>query len=215
MENWCRRFKKCLGLADLASYGLSKVWSGLSLLWWTQSAKLPADSIVHDKIAGFSRLSGLSLLNTRLKRWHLEIGGRSNGKKISPGDREEDKAHHQEEDEAEHWTERQAEESAEYQAEDGAERWPMTRALEQSQERWWASVREAIEKRVGDRRKKRLDWVREGEGMKEERRRVRMVISLMMRMRRRRKVGGCWKVSGKSQIVFLKRRPLLSSSHNY
>jgi hypothetical protein len=113
---------------------LTKVCFGLSLLGWTQSAKLPADSIVHDKIAGFSRLSGLSLLKSRLKRWHLEIGGRSNGIRMSPGDREEDKAHHLEEDEAEHWTERQAEESAEYQAEDGAERWPMTRVLEQSQE---------------------------------------------------------------------------------
>jgi hypothetical protein len=122
-----------LGLADLASYGLAKVWFGLSLLWWTQSAKLPADSIVHDKIAGFSRLSGFSLLKSRLKRWHLEIGGRSNGIRMSPEERE-DKAHHQEEDEAEHWTERQAEESAEYQAEDGAERWPRTRVLEQSQE---------------------------------------------------------------------------------
>ncbi len=30
-----------------------------------------------------------------------------------------------------------------------------------------------------DRRKKRLDWVRDGEGMKEERSRVRMVIGVL------------------------------------
>jgi hypothetical protein len=47
--------------------------------------------------------------------------------------------------------------------------------------------RKKRELETGERRKKRLDWVRDGEGMRVESSRIRMVISLMMRMRRRRK----------------------------
>jgi hypothetical protein len=35
------------------------------------------------------------------------------------------------------------------------------------------------EKRIGDKRKKRLDWVRESKGIKEERSRVRVVIGVL------------------------------------
>jgi hypothetical protein len=64
-----------------------------------------------------------------------------------PGNKKEDKVHHQEEDEAEHWTERQAEESAEYQAEDGAERWPRTRV--------WSRARSSNVQRNRKRKRQR------------------------------------------------------------
>jgi hypothetical protein len=48
---------------------MTKIWYRSHPLWWTQSAKLTADSIEHDEKAGVIRLSRLSRLNPGPKRW--------------------------------------------------------------------------------------------------------------------------------------------------